>query len=577
MVRIFGTKPRMPSWVEKGPRASTIGFAAFRMSHADGGVQTLPRLTKQLRIVGICALLIMGLASALPVQQAGRLPGPTGGDSGEERLRQIQQLIQSGRLEEARDQVERALKSQSGDERLYNFLGVIDAQEKDFTGAESNFRRAIQIAPRLSSPYLNLGRLYQEHAAVDPHAEEEALHLYKRLLEFDPSNVEANYQTAWLSNRLRAFAASQLYLDKLPAETRERTQALALRCANYAAVGKFRQAELTAQELLAHNNLTEEDLFPIVAVLAGHHDDDFATRFLESIARRGLASGDALQELAGLYEARGRYKDAQGMLERALQVSPSSGQILFQLARVTYRSGDREGTLGYLAHARDLDPGNASVHFFFGMVCVELNLLPDARKSLEEAVRLDPSDAYHNYALGAVLVQANGMDEAIRYFQKFHELRPEDPHARFALAVAYFYSDRYDDARREFQAIANQQETRAGAQLFLGRMAIRDRNLDDAMEHLQKSIGADPSLSEAYTDLGMVYIDKKEYTLAEKTLTHAIQLAPDDYLSNQRLLTLFLRTKDPRADVQAQRVDQVRKTGQKKERLLMRTLEVQPY
>ena len=43
------------------------------------------------------------------------------------------------------------------------------------------------------------------------------------------------------------------------------------------------------------------------------------------------------------------------------------------------------------------------------------------------------------------------------------------------------------------------------------------------------------------------------------------------------LLTLLLRTRDPRADAQAQRVDQIRKTGQEKERLLMRTVEVKPY
>jgi Tfp pilus assembly protein PilF len=82
---------------------------------------------------------------------------------------------------------------------------------------------------------------------------------------------------------------------------------------------------------------------------------------------------------------------------------------------------------------------------------------------------------------------------------------------------------------------------------------------------------------EPYTDLGMVYIDRKEYALAEKTLAHAIQMSPDDYLSNQRLLILFQRTKDPRADAQAIRVEQMRKTGEERARFLMRTVEVRPY
>ena len=554
-----------------------MGFSAVNMLHADGGVQTLLILIKQFRIAAICALLVFGLSRILPAQEAGQSPGQTAVDSEDQRLRLIQQLLQSGRFDEARDQVEQALKTHSGDERLYNFLGVIDAQARDFTGAESSFRRAIQMSPHLPGPYLNLGRLCQEHAPVDPNAEEKALQVYKQLLDFDPSNVEANYQTAWLSNRLGAFASSQRYLDRLPAATRQRPQALGLRCANYVALGQIRLADTTAQELLAHSDLVEDDTLPIVAALVKHHEGEFPIHFLESITQRGLASIVALQELASLYEAGGRYKEARETLEKTFQAMPSSSPVLFQLARVAYRSGDREGALGYLAHARDLDPKNAAVHFFFGMVCVDLNLLPDAKKSLEEAVRLSPDDAYYNYALGATLVQANQMDDAIAHFQKFRALRPEDPHARFALAVAYFYSFRYDEARTEFQAIADRKETQAGAHLFLGRMAMQDKKFDQAIEHFKKSIGADPSVSEAYTDLGFVYLNEKEYSLAENALDHAIQLAPDDYLSNQRLLTLYLRSKDPRADAQGKRVEQLRETGQEKEHLLMRTLEVKPF
>ena len=528
-------------------------------------------------IIGMLVFLTFELGGAFAACQMGNPSGTHGRDSEDEKLRGIRQLVQSGRLDEAREQVRLALQSDPADERLYNFLGVIDAQDKDFTAAESDFRRAIKIAPRFTAAYLDLGRMFQEHAAVDSHAEEKSLRVYQQLLEIAPANVEANYQAAWLSSRLGAYAASQQYLDKLPAETREHAQVLALRCANYTAVGQTKRAGEASQSLFARNDLTSEDLLPVFTALSKHNADEFGISFLEEVVHRGLASGEALQELADLYEVKGRFKDARAILERALQVAPPSSQILFQLARVAYRSGDREEALGYLAHARDLEPGNPAVHFFFGMICVELNLLPDAKKSLEEAVRLNPGDAYYNYALGAVLVQGNEFDEAIRSFQKCRKLRPEDARVRFALAVAYFYSFQYDNARRELQAIANRPETKVGAQLFLARIAMRERNFDEAIKCLQESIEADPSASEAYTDLGLVYLDKKEYTLAEKTLAHAIHIAPDDYLSNQRLLILYLRTKDTRADAQTKRVEQIRQTKQKKELLLMRTLEVNPY
>jgi tetratricopeptide (TPR) repeat protein len=524
---------------------------------------------QSLRLVGIILFLVFELAVTV---SAGQIS-----ESDEVRLRRIQQLIQSGQLQEARTQLQLTVASLPNDARPYNLLGVIEAEEGNFAGAESNFIKAIQIAPHFAGAYLNLGRLYQEHAAVDPEARPKALELYRKLLEIEPTNVEAIYEAAWLSNRLNAYAVSQHYLDRLPTAAQERSQALALRCGNLAALGKLQEAETSAKRLLTRSDLTEDDVLPLAATLMARHADNLATQILEGIVQRGLASSKALQQLVGLYDAHGRYKEAREALEKAVEKDPPSATILFRLAQLAYQSGDREGALGYLAHASDLEPGNAAVRFFFGMVCVELNLPREALKSFEEAVRLEPSNAYYNYALGAALVQVNNPDGAVYYFRKYCELKTGDVRGRFALAVAYFYSYQLDSARREFQSIADRPETRLGVQLFLGRMALQEGNLAEALEHLQKAIKANPSTPEPYAELGMVYIRQHEYALAEKTLSSALEVAPDDYLSNLRLLMLYQQTKDSRTEAQKQRVDQIRAAGEKKEQLLMRTLEIRPY
>lgn len=521
------------------------------------------------RLLVIILFLVFDLTASVSAWQVG--------ESEDAQLRRIQQLIQSGHLQTARTQLQQTLANLPNDARLYNLLGVIDAQEQDFAGAESNFLRAIQIAPRFTGAYLNLGRLYQEHAAVDPDARQKALDLYQKLLEFQPTHVEANYEAAWLSNRLGAFAVSQRYLDRLPAAAQERPQALALRCANLAAVGKVKEAKTSAQWLLTRSDLTEDDVLPLAATLMDRHADDLATQILEGIVQRGLASDKALQQLTDLYEAHGSYEKARETLEKAVQMDAPSAAILFRLAQLAYQSGDREGALGYLAHASDLEPGNAAVRFFFGMVCVELDLPQDARKSLEEAVRLEPSNASYNYALGAVLVQVNNPDGAVPYFRKYCALRIGDVRGRFALGVAYFYSRQLETARRELESIADRPETRTGAQLFLGRTAIEEGNLAEAQEHLQQAIKANPSTPEAYAELGLVYIRRQEYALAKETLSRALEVAPDDYLNNLRLLMLYQRTKDSMTVPQVQRVEQLRKAGEKKAQLLMRALEIRPY
>ena len=497
---------------------------------------------------------------------------PAASGSGEEQLLRIQQFIQRAALVDARSELREALKRSPLDPRLYNFLGVVDAQERNFIAAESNFRRAIQIAPRFAGAYLNLGRLYQENKAG-----EKALEVYRRLLRLEPDHFEANYQAAWLLNRLGSFSASEQHLARLPEPAQHRPQALALRCANYTALGKASQAETIARLLEAHVDLAESDVLPLVAVLDAHRAGGLATELLEVLVRRGLASSQALQRLSVAYESQRRFAEARQAQEKAAQLEPVSAPMLVRLARLAHQTDDRKATLGYLAHARDLEPANAAIHFFFGMVCVELDVPREAKDSLQEAVRLDPKNPYYNYALGALLVQEKNANQALPCFQKFYEARPDDPRGKFALGVVYFHLYNLEAARRELEAATGHADTRMGAHLFLGRLGIREGNLEQAADHLGQAIQANPSVPEPYAELGLVSIRRREYAAAEKNLARAVQLAPDHYLGNLYLLMLYQRNKDPRAAAQAQRIEQIKNTGDEKERLLIRTLKIQPY
>ena len=506
----------------------------------------------------------------------GAQPAPADTSADEEQLVRIQQSIQSGDLRGARGELREMLARLPREPRIYNLLGVIDAQESNFAAAESNFRRATQLAQRFTGAYLNLGRLYQEHDS-QPGVVEKALDVYQKILEFEPDHVEANYQAAWLLNRLGRFAPSIEHLARLPAEAQQRAPALALRGANNAALGRRAQAETTLRQLSAASDLTEADILPILPALHQHHADDLATRLLKALAQRGLGSSKSLQALAALEESQGRLKEARESLEKSLQLEPPSAPVLIRLARLAYQSGDLEGALGYLAHARDLEPGNAPIHFFFGMVCVELKLPPEAKHSLLEAVRLDPSNPYYHYALGAVLLQQKNSDEAILHFSKYRDCRPADPRGHFALGVAYFDAYELDAARKELESVADQSETRVGANLYLGRLAVREDNLAEAADRLRKAVASDPSSPEPYAELALLHIRRGEFALAESNLMRAVKIAPEHYRTNLNLLMLYQKTNDPRTEQQARRVEQLQKAGEERERLLLRSLEIRPY
>ncbi len=494
----------------------------------------------------------------------------------DQRLAGIQQAIQSGNLQAARSELQEVVAQHPGDPRIYNLLGVIDAQENSFAAAESNFRRAIQLAPQFTGAYLNLGRLYQEHGGEAGQAEK-GLEVYLKLLSFEPDHIEANYQAAVLLNRLGKFGLSLAHLDHLPPDARQRAAALALRGSDNVALGRRSQAQTAFQQLSAAGDLTEQDILPILPLLHKHGADDAAVQLLETLAARKIISNVGWQALAGLEEKQGRLKDARDSLEKDLQLEPPTAAVLIRLAKLAYQSADLEGAAGYLAHARDLEPKNAAIHFFFGIVCVDLKLPPEAKQSLLEAVRLDTDNPNYHYALGAVLLQEKEPDEAIVHFKKYRTAHADDPRGRFALGVAYFDAEQPDHARKELEAAAARPETSAGANLYLGRLAIRDGDLAEAEERLRKAVRSNPSSPDPLAELALIQIRRNEYPVAESSLNQALQMAPDHYRTNLNLLMLYQRIKDPRAEQQSKRVQQLEQAGEERERMLLRSLEIRPY
>jgi tetratricopeptide (TPR) repeat protein len=491
-------------------------------------------------------------------------------------LVEIQQLLERGDYTSARGRLTRALKEYPNEAALYNFMGVVEVQSGNYQAGELNFLKAVEKAPKFTGAYLNLGRLYQEHAAKIPQASKKALNTYQRLLNFEPDNVEANYQSAFLLLLQGSFKSSLEHLARLPADAQGRSQALAVRCADYAALGEKARADSTAEELAQMRDLSEQDVTSILPVLEKCRRPDLEIKLLAGLAGRNLASPSTLYKLGVLYENHKEYKRARQVLEQVGQQNPNSVPLLVELARVADKQGDYKGALGYLAHARDLEPNNAAVHFFFGLVCVKENLAEEAYRSLKKAVTIDPSDAYYNYAFAGVAVERQDASESIPYFKKYTELKPNDPRGRFALGAAYFYSHQDEQARTVLEGVANIPQTAAGAHYFLGRVANQQGRYADAIRELRQALGDNPKFADAYAELGLIHLKQKRYPEAEKALRQALDLNPESYTANLNLMILYQRTHDPRADAQAKRFEEIRARGAERAKEFLRTIVVQP-
>jgi len=485
------------------------------------------------------AVMLMLLAQSPCDARAGQTDAPL------PLIKELAALLDRGQLASAKAGVDRALVRYPHDAALHNIAGAIEAQQENFRSAEQHFRSAIHAAPHDASAYLNLGRLYQEHAAEDPDASGKALTVYRHLLRVEPANTEALFQAAYLAASMGEWAASRGWLEQLPAAARSRAQALALMAVDLAGLAEHAHALEAANKVLAHSDLVEEDVLAVIPPLERIADTRLAERFFTGLKARGLAS-------------------------------PRAVPILIHLARAAYKEKDFQGSLGYLAHARDLDPENAQVHFFFGIACIELNLGADAYDSLKTAVALAPDNAIVNYAMGAVAIHRREPSEAVPYFEKYVRLAPDDPRGRFALGAARFYSNEFEAARADLEQAARSADTAAGAHYFLGRIARQMNQLDAAREEIARALEANPQYADALAELGLLQTRSGDYAAAEQSLARALAVEPDNYAATFNLASLFARTKDPRRDQQSARLEALQQKRAVAAQEFLRVIQVVP-
>ncbi len=475
----------------------------------------------------------------------------------------------------ARTAVDSALRTYPNDAALHNFAGVIDAESHAAASAEAHFQTSIRLAPREPSAYENLGRLYQERAAGDPAAREEAIDVYRRLLDVDPANVEGLYQSAFLLALGGRFADSRAHLDRLPADVRQQSHSLALAALDLAATGDS-SASTVLTALAAHPDFAAEDVIALVPAMDHLKDDEAARGLFEALDTRGLATAGILQRLGRIHLGHERYAEARAVLERAAAAAPSDVSILVDLARSADKAKDHEGALGYLAHARALAPDDANIHFLFGIVCIEMDLVGEAYDSLKKAVTLAPDNPQVNYVMGSVAMHRHEPAESLPYFEKYIALMPNDPRGRFALGVARFTSGMLAEAKGDLTASVARPETAAGSHYFLGRIARQENDLETALREVSAALKLAPDLADAWSELGLIQTRLGNVAEAERSLNKALAIDPNHYQANVNLGTLYARTRDSRRDAQAARIATLQEQRNTRAQDFLRVIEVVP-
>ncbi len=499
------------------------------------------------------------------------LPRCQAQQANEQLIQTVQDAIASGNMDRALTLLQPALQAHPDDAGLLNLRGVVHASRGETVEAKQDFARATTLQPQLMPAWQNLARACQMNADKDLASADCAQRAWKRVLQWQPKDVEAHRGMALVLEREGKYSESLQMMAAIPEQPQFLTTDLMIRCLDLSGLKRTGEAESTARRLAAQPDLGAGDLAAMRQAPAA-----VMVILAEAIDARHELDLAGLKQLAIAYESADRQSDARKTLERVAAQEPNNTANLLELARVAERQNDHEGALGYLGHARELAPDDAQIHFLFARVASEMELPLEARKSLAEALRLKPDNPEYNFDMGCIILTTRDAATAASYFQKFVNARPNDDKGHYALGVAEFTSGDYGKAKAEMKRVERDESVGGPADFFLGRMARLDGDLDAAKEYQTKAIQRMPRFAESHTEMARVLMMEGQLPQATEELKQALALDAKSFQANLQLLALYQKTHDERAAAQAELLKKLDEERSKRAELMLRSVEIRP-
>jgi tetratricopeptide (TPR) repeat protein len=236
----------------------------------------------------------------------------------------------TGRLEEARSELEALLQAQPDSDEAHRLLGRVLSRLGRDDEALAHLQKAVALRPGFWRNHQQLGLA---HLGAGRHAA--ALASFGRNTELQPD-------LAWGHQMVGTVRHVQGDLE--------------------AAIASYRRALALGPDAFAWSNLG-------AALYSEGRVDEAAKAFQEAIALEPLAAanhrnlGDAWQRLGRSEEARRAWTEAVRLAEEALRVDPRSVETLGQLAVYEAKLGRHARAEGHARRAIDLAPGDADAHY----------------------------------------------------------------------------------------------------------------------------------------------------------------------------------------------------------------------
>ena len=486
-----------------------------------------------------------------------------------EALERAAALVEQGRLQEADQQAQLALSDPQTRAAACSVLGAIRLRQDRVSEGAELLQEAIRLEPRLVGAQLNLAQAYSLQGKED-----QAVPVFRRVLELDPANATARIALARSETEKGNYKRSLELAKPVMAEAKESPDGLLVLVTAYLKTGDAPSARALVKDAkrLADAPPVWSAAFAERLVRGGLVGEGIDV--LESARNAEPTSYELAFALGSAFVVKPDPARALEAYDAALALKPDSLAALRQAAVVAERNGELERSLSYWMRAKKLAADDAEVLLGFGRVCLKMDLLDDAEAALESAAARDPGDPASAYTLAVAKVGKRQYEAAQTLLEPLVKKRPQDAQLQYALGSVLYMQGHLAEADERLRESLRLDADQLASPYYLALVA-RDQGKDaEATSRLEELLHRHPDHASSCEALGGLMMNARRYDEAERLLRKAVELNPKSVKANYQLGLLLARTgRKEEADKQLALAKSLREEDDKTSRLQLRLLE----
>lgn len=431
----------------------------------------------------------------------------------------------------------------------------------DLTGAESELRQAVDIAPHEAEFLALLGvALGMQQKLQDSDA------YLEKALQLDPADSVTRRNLAWNQFELGELAPARVNLDRVlnekphdaiaillmgmveeesqhferavkllasvPEQVRQRPESFAALARAYYYSGQRPKSHEILKDLQSRS-AAPKSIFAAAQVADELQDFNVAEALLRSIWTSYPDKQKLSYTLARVQYRAGNFAGSLEVLRRAIAAGDESSETYNLFGWCLYKKDDAKGAVAALDRAIASDPTDESNYLDVGMMLLENHLFDGAMTAAEKAIKVAPGSSGGRRLKAQIEFKLGRINDAEALYTRAAELNPSDTGAVIGLATAQLDMGKSAEGEGTLKKAIERMPRAAvlyqayGTMLLWGEGKENSEVAARAIQLLRKAESLDPSMAETHYQLGKLALRDGNTREALRQLEAAVHLDPD--------------------------------------------------